>query len=644
MVKFIKGLLQRLFGTDSHLRREYWQLRERLLPVQSKRRKIYYELISFLRGLKNYNYYLWSKKFDTLTEKDLALIKEHLDGHSYKPKISIIMPVYDPPPLFLKKALDSVLSQVYQNWELCIADDASTNTEIHNILKKYKEEDPRIKLILRQTNGHISLASNSALELATGDFVTFLDHDDELTPHALYMVINELNENQNLDLIYSDEDAINKNNKPISHHFKPDWDPDLFFSYNYICHLAVYRRSILDKIGGLRTGFEGAQDYDLCLRFISEINDDKKIAHIPHILYHWRAITGSTALSISEKSYAKFVGQKALQDYFDKTENKVIVGPAKNPTTFRIHFSLPESQPSVSIIIPTKNSYKILKKCIDSLLEKTTYKSFEIVVVDNQSDETNSLDYLNTIQKDPQITVLKYEKPFNYSAINNFAVQHVKSGLIAFLNNDIEVISPDWLNEMVSHALRKNVGAVGAKLLYQNDTLQHCGVIVGLGELAAHSHRFLRKTTNGYHCRPVLTQNLSAVTAACMVLRKSVFEEVNGFDEKNLPITYGDVDLCLKIRAKGYLIVWTPFAELYHYESASRGLDVTPEKKQRYNKERNYMLKRWKSVIENDPYYNPNLTIVSENFALAWPPRASKPWLQDKHARVITTHKKKDIS
>ncbi len=533
----------------------------------------------------------------------------------YTPLISIITPTYNTDKKYLKDMLKSVLSQTYLNWELCIADDASSNEDTIKILKEYESNHENIKVVYRKENGHISEASNSALELAWGEYIVLLDHDDMLSPNALYEMVKKINENKKLKLIYSDEDKIDEENNRFSPHFKSGWNPDMFYSQNYICHLVLLKKQLVEKIGGFRKGYEGSQDYDLFIRYIDEIKDDE-IDRIEKILYHWRAIEGSTALSSSEKNYAHEAGLKALKSFFVKKDKNIKVENGLVKNTYKVNYPLPKVEPLVSIIIPTKDGYKILSKCIKSILEKTLYKNYEIIIIDNQTTCKKALIYLDKLSKQENITILKYPHVFNYSAINNFAVKHSKAEIVALLNNDVEIISYHWLTEMVQQVIRKEIGAVGAMLYYDDNTIQHAGVILGIGGVAGHSHKYFEKSDNGYFFRLKIVQNLSAVTGACLVVRKKLFEEVSGLEEENLKIAFNDVDFCIKLLEKGYRNLWTPYVELYHHESISRGKEDNAEKVARFNSEITYMKNKWLNYLELDKYYNNNLTIKNENFSI----------------------------
>ncbi len=610
-------------------------IRDAILPRSSKRRKAvkfvakdcmylveksvsYIKIYGFKKfskkiKLKFYEYFKFNYQyFINLYETETSIsIKENLNDilNSFKlsPLISIIMPTYNTPREYLIKAIESVINQTYPNWELCIADDASSEIHVKEILKYYKEKDKRIKVIYRTENGHISKTSNSALSIATGDYIALLDHDDELPEFALFFVVNEINEHPDAKLIYSDEDKLDKNGKRVGPYFKSDWNPDLFLSQNMISHLGVYKKSIIDEIGGFREGYEGSQDYDLALRFIEKIKYSE-IRHIPRILYHWRMTEGSTAVNVGNKSYAVIAARKAIQEHLDRMHIKAkVVEAPLIPMYNRVIYDI-DKNPLVSIMIPTYNGYGILKNCIDSIIKKTSYKNYEIIVVNNNSDDEQTIKYLEYINALDNIKVIDYNKPFNYSAINNFAVKSAKGDVLVLLNNDTEVINDDWLRELVSHALRPEIGVVGAKLLYPDNTIQHAGVILGFGGTAGRCNYKIHNECNGYYGRANLLQNYSAVTGACMAIKKELYQKVNGLDE-NLAVAFNDIDFCLKILELGYYNVYSPYALLYHHESKSSGFEDTAEKKIRYREGVNYFNKKWKDIIENDPFYNPNLTL-----------------------------------
>ena len=542
-----------------------------------------------------------------LSKNDIIKMREQIRKFKYRPKISIVTPVYNVEKIWLKKAIKSVFNQIYTNWELCIVDDVSTKKHIKRILSKYiKNEKVKIKFLKK--NVGISGASNEALSLSTGEFVGFLDDDDELSIDALFEIVKLLNRNPHADLIYSDEDKLNSEGKRVEPFFKPDWSPDLLLSYNYICHFSVYRKKIIDEIEGFRKRFEGSQDYDLLLRFTEKTN---KIFHIPKILYHWRKLKGSTASTHKEKIAHVENSIKTIQDAMSRRKIEGVVEKGINFNQFesyRVKRKIKQN-PLVSIIIPTKDKISFLKRCLKSLEEKTDYKSYEIIIVDNRSVKKETHDFLSALSKKDNIRVIEYDGEYNFSKINNFAVSLANGSHILFLNNDTKIISPGWMTSMLEHSMRKEVGAVGAKLVYPDNTIQHAGTILGLGGVAAHSHKNFSVNSNGYFGSLNTIRNYSAVTAACMMMRKKVFEEVGGFNEKDLPVAFNDVDLCLRMREKGYLIVYTPYAVLYHYESKSRGYDLNPN-------EILFMKNKWNKILPSDPYYNPNLTLDSEDFRI----------------------------
>jgi O-antigen biosynthesis protein len=563
-------------------------------------------------------YSLWIEAVETPNQPNEASIESEYTQWKQQPLISVLISTYDTNENHLRACIDSVRAQSYPNWELCIADDASPNPHVTNILREYEAVDTRIRVVYRAQNEHKSQALNSALEIALGEFVALLDHNDQLSRHALYFMAAAIQTKPDIQVLYSDEDKIDAQGKRSDPHFKSDWNPDLFYSQNYVSHLGVYRRDLLNRIGGFRTGLEDSLDQDLLLRCLPHVQANQ-IIHIPHVLYHWRMVEGSTALAPDKKSYTTEAGIKALRDYF--TANGpvgIAIEAGQLPNTYHLHWPIPEPSPLVSLLIPTRDAKTVTEVAVRSILDKTTYANYEILILDNGSTEPQTLAWFDAIQReDARVTVLRYDHPFNYSAINNFGVEHAKGSVIGLINNDIEVISPEWLTEMVSHCCREDIGCVGAKLYYSNDTVQHGGVIIGLGGVAAHSHKHYAKDHPGYFGRLKLTQNLSAVTAACLLVRKEIYTAVGGLDETHLKVAFNDVDFCLKVREAGYRNLWTPYAELYHHESLSRGSDDTAEKQARALKEVEFMQHKWNEILQRDPYYNPNLTYAREDFSIA---------------------------
>ncbi|MDK9775105.1 MULTISPECIES: glycosyltransferase [unclassified Vibrio] len=564
------------------------------------------------------DYGQWLEKYGQLSAEQTQQVSARIASLENKPKISVLMPVYNAPVNYLREAIESVTAQLYPEWELCIADDASPNQEVRDVLREYAQQDSRIKVVEREQNGHISEATNSALEVATGEYIALMDHDDKLPNDALYWVAETILANPEAALIYSDEDKITADGATrYDPNFKPQWNPELLLNQNCISHLGVYETELAKEIGGFRKGFEGAQDWDFALRFTEKV-EREHIIHIPRILYHWRAIEGSTAVDGDEKPYALIAGLKAVQEHCDRMAIKAEVVEHPERHYARVKYEIPTPQPMVSMIIPTRNGLDVLSVCIDSILEKTTYQSYEIIIVDNGSDCPDTLAYLEKLQQEnSNVVVLRDDSPFNYSALNNKAAAIAKGEILALVNNDVEVITPDWLTEMVGHVIQPQNGAVGARLWYPDDTLQHGGVIM-VGGVAGHAHKHLPKGLPGYGCRAIVSQNYSAVTAACLLVRKEVFEQVGGLNEKDLTVAFNDIDFCLKVQEAGYFNVWTPYAELYHYESKTRGFEDTPEKQARFAKEVQYMRGRWANVLDADPCYNPNLTMAREDFSLAF--------------------------
>lgn len=572
---------------------------------------------TFIKNNKAIAYVDWIEKIEKQNTPSRRELTHFIERMQLRPLISVVIPVFNTPDVYLRACIESVLNQSYPYFELCIADDKSTQSHVQKTLQEYEHKDRRIKVTYREENGHISLASNSALELAHGEYIALLDHDDLLSEHALYYVALAINSNFKAKVLYSDEDKLDDFGKRYEPHFKSDWNPDLFFSQNYVSHLGVYKRDLLEAVGGFRKGVEGSQDQDLLLRCLPHIAKGE-IVHIPHVLYHWRALEGSTALESGEKSYTTEAGIKALIDYFDSQGLASVKVEANSvPNTYRIEWPVPQPEPLVSLLIPTRDRRDLVEAVVRSILKKTTYNNYEILILDNGSVEFETLAFFNTVQNEEiRVRVIRYDHPFNYSAINNFGVEHAKGDLIGLINNDIEVISPDWLSEMVSHAVRPEIGCVGAKLYYSNDTVQHGGVILGIGGVANHSHKNSSRNFPGYFSRLVCTQNYSAVTAACLIVERSIYEKVSGLDEVNLKVAFNDVDFCLKVREAGYRNLWTPYAELYHHESVSRGAEDTPEKQARANAEVNFIKSKWGVLLTEDPYYSPHLTKDREDFSI----------------------------
>ena len=555
-------------------------------------------------------YQLWIVKNEP-KERDLE--KQRYIKFNWEPRISIIVPTFNTPRQFLVDMIESILKQTYFNWELCIADGASKKFYVREVIEGYAKRDARIRFKFLEKNKGIAGNSNEAISLATGEFIAVLDHDDMLPPFALFEIVKAINENPDVDFIYSDEDKITEGGeKRLYPHFKPDWSPDTFRSYNYISHLSVFKKELLEKVGSFRAGYDGSQDYDLMLRAIEQA---KRIFHIPKVLYHCRISRNSVEGYVDAKPFAYESAKRAIRDHLSRVSLKGTVEDGLFVHSFKIAYEI-DGDPKVSIIISNKDHIEDLKGCIDSILSKTSYKNYEVLIVENNSSEQEIFKYYSAISRLDKIKVIKWDNPFNFSAINNFAVKYATGKFLLFMNNDMEVINHDWMERLLEHAIRKEVGTVGAKLYYPDGTIQHAGVILGLGGVAGHSHKHFPGNNAGYMGRTQVIQNLSAVTAACMMTRKDVFEEVGGLDE-GYSHAFNDVDLCMKIREKGYLIVWTPYADLYHHESKSRGYEDTSKKQKRFKKEINRFQEKWGDFLKKgDPYYSPNLTLDKEDFSI----------------------------
>lgn len=568
-----------------------------------------------LQGLDNdYDYGEW---YDLTKPTGEELEQQRKTVFPGQPKLSIVIPAYKTPEKYLREMLDSILHQTYGNWEVCVAN-GSPKGEGHiveKVMKQYLEKDDRFRYKNLGENLGISGNTNAAIEMADGDFIVLADHDDTLPEHALFEVAAAIHDHPRCDVIYSDEDKLDMDGGALfDPHFKPDFNPDLLCSVNYICHLFVVKRELLEQVGGFRHEYDGAQDYDFIFRCTEAANE---ICHIPKVLYHWRCHQDSTASNPESKLYAFEAGSRAVMAHYErcgiaaeKVEKGVDYGIYH--TTFQI-----KGNPLVSVVIPNKDHHKDLDLCMRSLIERADYKNLEFVVIENNSTEPETFAYYEKIQKEfPQVRVVTWEREFNYSAINNFGAEFAKGEYLLFLNNDTEIIEPRMIEEMLGFCQRDDVGIVGARLLYQDGTIQHAGVVVGFGGIAGHTFIGLHEAENSYFHRAMCAQDYSAVTAACMMTKAAVFREVGGFTEE-LAVAFNDIDYCMKVRKTGKLVVYAPYAKLYHYESKSRGLEDTPEKVARFNREVAIFARRWPTILEKgDPYYNPNLTLRKSNFAL----------------------------
>ncbi len=559
-------------------------------------------------------YVRWLTRYGGPSSRDGLAGSAMADG----PRISVLIPVYMPDLRFLRRAVQSVVAQNYPRWELCIADDASTDPEVHRYLTELAESDERIQVTFRPENGHISACTNSALALATGDFVAFLDQDDELASDALAMVAAAAVERPDVAIIYSDEDKIDGDGRHSTPYFKSDFDAALILGQNYLNHLTVIRRSVVMDVGGLREGFEGSQDHDLILRCLHATGRDH-VHHVPHVLYHWRAVPGSTAMSLDEKGYAGDAARRAIADHLLASGVDGTVEPGSGgyqrvrPNDF--------AHPPVTIVIPTRNGVDLLRRCIDSIRDRTTYSSYDLIIVDNGSDDPETLAYLGRLAEEPDVTFIRDEGPFNYSRLNNEAVREATGEFVVLLNNDTEVVTPEWLDELVFWGRQPGVGSVGCKLLYPDRTIQHAGVVVGIGGVAGHSFKGARENGDDHFGYLNLAREVTCSTAACLLVRRADFLAVGGLDETNLAVAFNDVDLGLRLRDAGLRNIWTPSAVLIHHESKTRGSDDRPSTARRFRGEWSYMRRRWTRELDDDPYYNPNLSLDPPGYGLASPPR-----------------------
>ncbi|WP_270602516.1 glycosyltransferase family 2 protein [Faecalimonas umbilicata] len=554
------------------------------------------------------DYEQWYENHKALPEE---LEKQKNEKWKRKPLISIVVPVYNTPQVFLRQMIESVQNQSYSEWELCIGNASPENKEMKKILEEYKN-DARIKEVEIPENKGISQNTNRAMEIASGELIGLLDHDDLLAPNALYEIAKAVNEHPDAEVIYTDEDKVTTDLKEhFQPHLKPDFNLDLLRSNNYICHFFVASRDLIKRVGGFRPEFNGAQDYDLILRCTEQA---KQIVHIPKILYHWRVHKASTADNPASKMYAFDAGKRAIEEHLVRCRTKGTVQHTKDLGFYRVKYEIC-GEPLVSIIIPNKDQSEALKKCLDSIREKTSYRNYEIIIVENNSEEPETFAFYKKIAGE-KIKVVTWEGEFNYSAINNFGVRHARGDYLLLLNNDVEIINGDWLTEMLSHCQRKEVGIVGAKLYYPDNTIQHAGIIIGIGGVAGSVFVGLPRAFSGYLHKASIQLDLSAVTAACMLVKRSVFEQVGGLEEK-LKVAFNDVDFCLRVREKGYLVVYDPYAELYHYESKTRGAEDTKEKIRRFQTEIEYMRSHWIGLLKKgDPYYNCNLSLTKWDYSL----------------------------
>lgn len=564
-------------------------------------------------GLCKRDYDSWVEK-NRLHEQDRGEIRAAIERFGAKPVISIVVPVYNVDEVWLTKTIESVRSQLYERWELCLGDDCSPSPHVRQVLERYAGMDERIKVHFSDENSGIAVTSNKALALATGEYVGLLDHDDELTVDALYEVVRTINEYPDAGLIYSDEDKLDMQGNRVDPFFKPDFSPEMIWSQNYICHFTVIEKSILDAVGGFREGFDGSQDHDLILRAAEKA---ARVQHIPKVLYHWRKIPGSTAAIYDSKSYAWEAGRKAIEEALARTGVKGTVSFGRYQGTYRVQREI-AGNPLVSIIIPFKDKPELLTKCIGSILQKSTYANFEVLGLSNNSGQKATFEAMDSLAaQDSRVRFIEYNVEFNFAAICNHGVEQARGDYVLLLNNDIEVVTPQWLENMLELAQVREIGAVGCKLYYPDRRVQHDGIIMGMAGVAGLPHHFFHKDDVGYYGRPHVIHNVSAVTGACMMLARDKYLEVGGMDSEHFAVAYNDVDLCLKLLQKGYRNVVTPYSELIHYESVTRGYENTPEKIARLQKEAAFLTQKWPEYVEGeDPCYSPHLSLEGENFAV----------------------------
>jgi glycosyltransferase involved in cell wall biosynthesis len=542
------------------------------------------------------------------------------------PKISVVMPAYNSNAEYLSQAIRSVTQQIYQNWELIVVDDCSPEPTVRTVAESAASEDPRVRYVRREQNGGIARATNDGLAKVQGDWVAFLDHDDELTSDALALLASEAVKHPDARIIYTDEDKTDEAGGLSEPYFKGEWNRELFYGQNYLNHLTAMKTDLVRSVGGCREDLDGSQDYDLVLRCIERVSDDQ-IRHLPFVCYHWRFTSSRANFSIVQADKSLAAARRALKEHFQRAGVTVDVVPAWPGSPYhRIVREVVSPAPFVSMIIPTRNQVHLLQACIESLRAKAGYSAYEIIIVDNDSDDPATLRYMEKGEASGLFQVLRVPGAFNYSAINNRAAKVARGDILAFINNDIEAISDNWLVEMLRPFAEKSVGAVGARLLYGDGRIQHAGVVVGVGGVAGHVGKLKAREDVGTFGALMLARDMSAVTAACMFMRRSVFEAVGGFDEVDLKVAFNDVDLCMKVRDAGWRIIWQPAAEMFHFESVSRGHDMVGEKLERFSREVHTMKSRWGAKLQTDPYYSPNLSLANERAELAFPPRRKRPW------------------
>ena len=576
-------------------------------------------------------YQAWVRAYDSPSAAQASAMRVRARLLADPPRFSVVVPAYNTAPGPLREMIASVRGQLYPHWELCIADDASSKPHVRAILQQAAADDRRVKLALRERNGNISAASNSALALAGGQFAALLDHDDVIPPHALLVMAEAIEANRDVDLLYSDEDKIDQNGERYDPYFKPDYSPELLQSQNFISHLGVYRLAEVRRLGGFREGFEGSQDYDLALRMTARAH--ARVVHVPHVLYHWRLYPGAATFSSTQLARATRAARQAITES-ERARGETVRVVDGVGHYHRVLRPPPATWPLVSVIVPTRDHVDVLRDCIDGLHDQTDYPALDVMVVDNNSVEPDTLAYFEALER-RGVRLLLYPGAFNYSAINNFAARQARGELLLLLNSDVSMLDSGWLKEMVLQMRGPRVGAVGARLLYPDLTIQHAGVVLGLGGAAGHVHVGAGREDPGYFGQLMIPREVSAVTAACALIRRDCFAEIGGLDERNLPVAFNDVDFCLRLREAGWRVIWTPYAELVHHESKSRGSDFTPERVDKFHAEVAHMRDRWGAALQHDPFFNPNLSLEHAFPTPCFPPRVARPWAVPPRSRVV---------
>jgi glycosyltransferase involved in cell wall biosynthesis len=562
----------------------------------------------------------WVEMYDTLDDAGRLALLAQLEEVDDKPLVSIILPVYDPSEEFLREAIESVRRQMYENWELCISDDCSTQAHVAKVLEEYAAADARIRVISRDVNGHISASSNSAISLAGGDWICLMDHDDLLADHALAVAVLALSRTADPAILYSDEDHIDDENQRLAPYFKPDFDPLLILGQNYFSHLCMIRADLVTRVGGFRVGYEGSQDWDLVLRVLEIIRPDQ-VVHVPHVLYHWRVHPGSTASSVSAKPYVVEASRRVVQEHLDRIGIEAEVQTAWGGSFNRIRWALPPDPPAVSVIILPRTGTR-LGRCIESILSLTAYPNLEVVVVDDGGFRPPTRQFLR--DRADSLTMVEVRDDLSDAAERNLAARAARGEILCFVDDNVEVMSTNWLEEVVGTLSHPGVGCVGIKLLYPDFTIAHAGLVLGIGGTVGYPHRLLfDRLSNGYFGRLTLAQCPSAVSMAVMALRRQAFDEVGGFSEEHLTGLFGDVDLCLRLAEAGWRTGWTPRAEMLHYERPEDTRGAEGKNGVRFDRDVRYLQRRWRRFVEDDPAYNPNLSLAHETFPLAWPPRSA---------------------